>query len=171
MTETAVRKIAFLGGESTGKTSLCRLLSEHLGEPWVPEYGRELTERQANHVSYEDLLAIGIEQIRREDRAMAKAKKWLICDTTPLTTMFYSKALYGQVNPRLVELAKRPYDFTFLCDRDTPFVQDGHRANETFRDIQQEWYLKELDERGIFYRSVSGSLEHRVAKVITVLTS
>jgi nicotinamide riboside kinase len=36
-----VRRIALLGGESSGKTTLARALAQSLGTSWVPEYGRQ----------------------------------------------------------------------------------------------------------------------------------
>src|SRR5581483_9617149 len=39
------RRICLIGAESTGKTTLARALAEHYQTVWVPEYGREYSER------------------------------------------------------------------------------------------------------------------------------
>lgn len=41
MAEPAVRRLALLGGESGGKTTLARALAAALRTGWVPEYGRQ----------------------------------------------------------------------------------------------------------------------------------
>jgi nicotinamide riboside kinase len=42
-----VQRVAFIGGESSGKTTLARVLAERLQTVWVPEYGRTLWEQRA----------------------------------------------------------------------------------------------------------------------------
>ena len=37
----APRRVALLGGESSGKTTLAIALAQALGTVWVPEYGRQ----------------------------------------------------------------------------------------------------------------------------------
>ena len=36
-----LKKIVVIGPESTGKSSLCKLLAEHYNTLWCPEYARE----------------------------------------------------------------------------------------------------------------------------------
>ena len=88
--------------------------------------------------------------------------RFLICDTTPLTTLFYSRHLFGRAEPELERLAQRAYDPVVLCAADFPFVQDGTRAEESLRDLQQSWYRAELVRRGVAYTEVRGGLEERI---------
>ena len=84
-----VRCIRVLGGESSGKTTLTAALAAHFGTSWVAEYGRELWESQDGVLEYDDLLKIGREQLKREAQATGQARRWLFCDTSPMTTYFY----------------------------------------------------------------------------------
>ncbi|WP_447765124.1 AAA family ATPase [Sphingopyxis panaciterrae] len=156
-----VRRVALIGGESTGKTMLAAALAADLGTCWVPEYGRELWEQRSGELRYEDMLAIAHEQVAREDRARADAEGWLICDTTPLVTAFYSEALFGGIDTALEALAARRYDHLFLCAADFPFVQDGTRRDAAFRQRQNDWYRGRLDRAGVSYTVVSGSVADR----------
>ena len=97
------------------------------------------------------------------------ANRFLFCDTSPLTTLFYSNHLFGKGEQALERLAERCYDLTFLCAPDFPFVQDGTRQPESFRIRQHEWYLNELAERGIAYRLITGSPEARIAQARELL--
>ncbi len=166
-----VRRVALIGGESTGKTTLAAALAGRLGTPWVPEYGRELWEQRAGKLEYADLLAIAREQVAREEAAADDANGWLVCDTSPLVTMFYSEAMFGQIDPELIELAARPYDSTFLCAADFPFVQDGTRRDPTFRQRQNDWYGRELAASGVPYQVIGGPLCERVQTALCLLAA
>ncbi len=129
---------------STGKSSLAQALAAELGTVQVAEYGRELWEERAGQLDFADLLRIAEEQVRREHEAAGRAREWLVCDTTPLTTLFYSHAMFGCAEPALDALAGRAYDLVVLCEPDFPFVQDGTRRDESFRMRQHRWYEAEL---------------------------
>ncbi|HET7462380.1 MAG TPA: ATP-binding protein, partial [Longimicrobium sp.] len=85
-------RIALVGPESSGKTTLARLLAEHYGAAWVEEYVREYMEQRdvgrgyARPFALDDLEHIGRGQIEAEDRAAAGAASLLFCDTELLTT-------------------------------------------------------------------------------------
>jgi HTH-type transcriptional repressor of NAD biosynthesis genes len=166
-----VQRVALLGGESTGKSTLAKALAEALRTISVDEYGRELWVQKDGKLVFEDLQHIGEEQVRREEAALrtSSANRHLICDTTPLTTLFYSDALFGKVAPGLAVLAGRPYDLTVLCEPDFPFVQDGTRQQPDFRDRQHRWYLERLNAQGSRLVRVGGTVAQRVSQVIDAL--
>jgi NadR type nicotinamide-nucleotide adenylyltransferase len=160
-----VLRIALLGGESSGKTTLASGLAERFRTVWVPEFGRELWERQGGTGSETDLLTIAEVQAAREDEALTLARAYLFCDTTPLTTAGYGLWTFGRIDPVLGRLAKRAYDGVILCLPDIPFVQDGARRDTAFRTQQHEWYRQQLREVGSPVLEVGGSIEQRIAEV------
>jgi NadR type nicotinamide-nucleotide adenylyltransferase len=164
-----VKRVCFLGGESSGKTTLAQLLAGRIATVWVPEYGRELWDRKQGRLEYEDLLEIALTQVRRENDYSSHANKWLVCDTSPLTTLFYSLTMFGKAAPELQALSYRSYDRIFLCAPDFPFVQDGTRQSKSFRARQHAWYLNELSQRKIDFEVVTGSLETRTVTVLSSL--
>ncbi|TRO37133.1 ATPase [Pseudomonas sp. ALS1131] len=165
-----VERIALLGGESTGKSSLALALGEALDTRHAAEYGRELWEEQGGVLAYDDLLRIGRTQAAREQALAGQCRRYLVCDTTPLTTLFYCRELFGRAETELEQLAERRYHHLFLCADDFPFVQDGTRQDETFRRRQNQWYEQELLRRGWGFTRLSGSLQQRVAQVRSYLT-
>lgn len=164
-----VRRVCLLGGESSGKTTLSMMLSRELCTPWVPEYGRELWAEKRGELDFEDLERIGHRQIADEEAAALRADRWVICDTSPLTTFFYSHELFGRAAPALERMAGRAYDLTVLCAPDFGFVQDGTRHGGGFRELQHAWYLRELAARGIPFIHATGTLAERVATVRAAL--
>lgn len=164
-----VERILLLGGESTGKSSLAAALAQVLGSVHVAEFGREHWLAKDGALEYHDLLHIGRTQVERENAAAEGANRYLVCDTSPLTTLFYSGAMFGCAEPELQRLAERPYQHIFLCADDFPFVQDGTRQDDSFRRRQQAWYRDELQRRGWVYHELCGSLAERVAQALEIL--
>jgi HTH-type transcriptional repressor of NAD biosynthesis genes len=164
-----VRKVCVLGGESSGKTTLAGALARELGSVWAPEFGRELWAAKDGALVFEDMLAIGHAQLARERALLAQATRWLVCDTSALTTMFYSDALFGRVDPGLATLADAPYDMILLCAPDFAFVQDGTRRDAAFRQRQHAWYLAELERRGLPCGVLRGPLARRLEQALALL--
>ena len=164
-----VTRVCVLGGESSGKTTLTAALAARFETAWVAEYGRELWERQDGVLAYDDLLKIGREQLRREAQALLAARRWLFCDTSPMTTYFYCVEMFGKAEQELAQLAEHGYDLVLLCAPDFPFIQDGTRRDEDFRARQHAWYQAELARRGIAYVNVAGTVADRVGQVAQLL--
>jgi nicotinamide riboside kinase len=131
----------------------------------VAEYGRELWEARGGRLAFADLLQIAETQIAREQVAARAANRFLFCDTSPLTTLFYSRHLFGRVDPLLAALAERDYAAHVLCAPDFPFRQDGTRQDAAFRTAQHDWYRRELAGRGIGWIEAQGGVAERVSLV------
>lgn len=166
-----VQRACLLGGESSGKTALAQALAERLGTAWVPEYGRQRWVEQGGALVYDDLLHIARTQLAHERELAVSARRWLFCDTSPLTTLLYSHDLFGRADPELECLATRHYDHVFLCAPDFPFVQDGTRRGDAFRQTQHALYVRELEGRGTPFTLLTGSLEQRVAVALQTLAA
>ncbi len=174
MTAARVRRLALLGGESSGKTTLARALADALATTWVPEYGRQRWEELRETLSLDELVAVARTQIAWEDehaaRAAAQGHGWIVCDTTPLTTLQYALHDHGGAHATaamtaLRAMARRPYDLTVLCEPDFDFVQDGCRRDDGFRQAQHAWTLQQLAAHGVRAVAVRGSVAQRLQAV------
>ena len=76
-----VKRIALLGAESTGKTTLARSLALRFQTIWVPEYARDYVNMNPGPVTLETIESISREQLSQENRAAANANNFLFCDT------------------------------------------------------------------------------------------
>jgi NadR type nicotinamide-nucleotide adenylyltransferase len=167
----SVRRIAVLGAESSGKSTLCEALARRYDTLWVPEYLREFVEVKGRVPFEDDQYGIARTQLAREDAAAAQAKRFLFCDTTPLMTALYSRVYWGRVDPQLDALARRhDYALTLVTAPDTPWVADGlMRESEEVRERVFGMVEQELDARGIRFVLVEGDLPHRLRQVEAAL--
>lgn len=165
-----VPRIAILGGESSGKTTLCARLSNQFSMRWVPEFGRTFTEQigGTQNLVYEDLEYIGRTQIEHEIEVAKHVRlgDLLLCDTTPLTTMFYSVVMFNRSSSKLQSYAERKYARVYLCDINIPHENDGTRFDEAFRERAHDWYVRELCVRGVDYKLLTGTVDERVQQVL-----
>ena len=164
-----VRRVVVVGAESTGKTTLAQALADHYGTAWVEEYGRFVFAREHGRLSTMHLLEIAHGHLALEDTALreGRATRFLVSDTHPLTTLWWSYQLTGTAEPALVALADtcaKRYAVTFLCDDAMPFEQDGWRSSENVRRVFQQFVRYDLDRRGIPYVLLTGTPEERLAK-------
>ena len=166
-----IRRVAILGAESSGKSTLAKALAARLETDWAPEFGRELWEEKGGALEFGDMLHIAQIQVEREAILCRDARNWLVCDTSPLTTWWYSIEMFGRADPQLTALAERPYDKVLLCAPDCPFEQDGTRRDEAHRDRQHAWYLEQLTQRGLEHLLLCGSVEQRLAQAVLYLSS
>ena len=166
-TTSGVLRIAVLGAESSGKSTLCEALARRYETIWVPEYLREFVESTGRVPFEADQFAIARTQREREDAAMARANRVLFCDTTPLMTALYSRVYWGRVDAPLAALAAfHDYALTLVTAPDTPWIADGlMRESEEVRERVYAMVVRELDERGIPFVLVEGNLPQRVRQV------
>jgi NadR type nicotinamide-nucleotide adenylyltransferase len=166
-----VQRICLLGGESSGKTTLAKALAQRLDTAWVPEVGRERWEERGGALAYADMRLIAEDQVAREEVLVREARRWLVCDGSALTTVFYSLDGFGRVEPAVRRLAQRSYAFTFVCAPDFPFVQDGTRRDAGFRQRQHRWYCSVLEARGVPYVVLEGQVSQRMETVCRILSA
>src|SRR4026208_1230742 len=67
MEQKPLIKVAVIGPESTGKSTLCELLAQHYNTQWCPEFAREYLLTHGTDYTYNDLLYIAKGQIAMED--------------------------------------------------------------------------------------------------------
>lgn len=167
----STQRIAILGAESSGKSTLAAALAGHYQTVWVPEYLREFVEVQQRLPFEHEQIHIGMTQIAREDAAMTAARAYVFCDTTPLMTAIYSRYCFGKVDAPLAELASsRRYDVTLVAAPDCPWVADGlQRDSDAARLAIHTIVVQTLAELGVAYLLVEGALPQRMATVSAYL--
>ncbi len=161
-------RIAIVGPESAGKTTLARRLASEFAVPWVPEFGRLYSEgldpRTFNHADFE---AIARGQAGAEDAAAGGADGFLICDTELHTTCTWSELILGECRAALREAAEaRKYDLYLLLKPDVAWTNDGTRVLEDRRIEHFAMLERELMRTNRRYRTIGGDGDERVATAI-----
>lgn len=172
-------RIALVGPESSGKSTLAARLAAAYGTVWVPEYGRELTEGMGvsggttdwvDQLTLLDIETIARVQGAREDVAARLANRVLFCDTELLTTRVWSEILFDEC-PEEVRAASeiREYDLYLLMAPDIPWVNDGSRVMPDRRAWHFDRLRTLLDELQRPYVIVDGSFPERLARAAAAI--
>lgn len=166
-----LRRVAILGAESSGKSTLAEALAARYGTVWVPEYLREFVDTRGRVPFESDQYPIARTQLEREDAAAARATRFLFCDTTPLMTALYSRQYWGRVDPQLARLDSRhDYAWTLVTAPDSPWEPDGlQRESEEVRQQVHRMLLDTLAARAIPYILLEGELAQRMRQVEALL--
>ncbi len=164
-----MKKIAIIGPESTGKSTLTKGLATYFQDPFVPEYGRKFLEENGSQYEKSDLLKITKGMIAAEKEQAKNAKQYLFCDTDLIMMKVWYEVKYGECHQFVLEkLSQKPYDFYLLCAADLPWEADPLRENPNMRETLFERYQKELNDYGFKYSVISGN-EVRLKKAIEVV--
>jgi NadR type nicotinamide-nucleotide adenylyltransferase len=161
------KRVVVVGAESTGTTTLARDLARALKTVWVPEYGREYSERKqaaGDEIwSSQEFLEIAREQTRMEDLAARLANRILICDTNAFATCLWHRRYMGFDHEPLEEFAQGcRADLYLLTGDEIPFVQDGLREGEHIRHEMHQWFETALARQHVPWRHVCGSATERL---------
>jgi len=182
-------RVCVVGAESTGTTTLAQQLAAHYHTEWVPEYGREYSERLAAegmdlwHYRWrsEEFTHIARVQLEREDAAAEDlagtdsaskdaASRVLICDTDALATAIWHERYMGDRSPEVEAMAEaRHYDLYILTGCEIPFVQDGIRDGENIRQWMTGRFEEELEGGQRRWIKVSGTSEERLQTAIAAV--
>jgi HTH-type transcriptional repressor of NAD biosynthesis genes len=165
-----VSRVAVVGAESTGTTTLCRDLAAHYGCGWVPEYGRAYCGARGGTADWSsaEFEHIAARQQSDEDAAARRAaragSRLLICDTDALATSIWHERYLDTRSPVVAGMAAgRSYALYVLTGDDVPFVQDGTRDGEHLRGWMTERFREELAARAEPWIEVRGSRADRLA--------
>ena len=169
-----VKRIAIMGPESVGKSTLTKNVSNNLGTNFVPEYGRLVYEIN-NSVTIDDFIPISKGRQEIEDWMIKYSKKYLICDTEDITTYLFSKMYcpdeYKKVEPYFLNILKtKPkYDLYILLKPDCEGVQDGTRNFLEERMDHYEVIKSELINRGCNFVEVDGDWDERYKESLRLI--
>lgn len=144
-------KVAIIGPESTGKTSLARFLAARYSGCYIPEYAREYVEALAPTYAYtmQDVIHIAQYQI---DQLASMDCPLTFFDTDLIITKVWLQHKYGQCPDFINEALQRyPMDAYLLCYPDIPWEPDPVRENPDIREYLFDCYEREIQSLNIPY--------------------
>jgi NadR type nicotinamide-nucleotide adenylyltransferase len=165
-----IRRIAILGAESTGKTTLARSLALRFKTVWVPEYAREYMTMHTGEYTDRDIVEIAKHQLQEEDQLSSRANQVLFADTELIIAKVWCEDVFSFCPPWIAEqLEQHRYDLYLLTANDLPWVADPVRVNPQRRDYFFNLYKKEMERLGFPYEIISGRYEARLLSAINAV--
>lgn len=164
-------KIAVVGPESTGKSTMAHYLADRLETVCVPEYARYYCKNLNRKYTLQDEVNMFYGQIALEDALIPSAKNnLLVCDTTMLTVKIWCDHLFGETPEEVTdEIRSRKYDFYLLMDIDLPWEDDPLRDFPGQREHFMEIWTNELDALEARYKIISGVGDERLKNGLEIM--
>lgn len=169
-----IKKIAIIGPESTGKSTLSEALAKHLHTVWVPEYARAYLDSLHRPYMEDDLLIMAQGQVQYEDALLQQANEYLICDTELHVIKVWSEHKYKRCDNWITEqIAIRKYDLYLLTYIDTEWEADPQRENPEpeMRQYFYDIYLDIVKKSGVPWAAIRGTHEERMQIALKAINS
>jgi nicotinamide riboside kinase len=165
-----INRIAVVGPESSGKTTLSKALSKSLGWIMIEEFAREYFEsHDYRSCSLEDLIEISKVQFQRTHAF--KLNEAVISDTEIITIEIWAKDKFLKVPKEIKELRKKQkFDLYVLSFPDMPWQDDKLRSDSQRREIIYSLYLNFLQNNNLPFVEVRGGYNSRVEQIIEYIT-
>jgi HTH-type transcriptional repressor of NAD biosynthesis genes len=165
-----VKKVALVGSESTGKSTLTKALANFFQTSYVPEMARGIIEKTED-CTYHHLVEIAERHASEIIKSVEHANKLLFVDTELLITRSYSSYLFKMplVVDHWIEEANRCDLYLFL-EPDCPYVQDGTRLSATERIKLSVHHKRIFQEANIDLKFINGSWQQRREMAFTLIT-
>lgn len=181
------RKIAIIGPESTGKSTLSKELAAHYQTLWVPEYAREYLTKHGTSYTYDSLLDIAKGQVALEEEYLAAVVKgrvgngeWradgeqhatpLFIDTEMYVMKVWCEFVFGKCHQFIIDqIVERRYDLYLLCNIDLQWTPDVLREypDPEPREQLYRMYYDILLNQSSPWTVISGNNEERLQSAIS----
>jgi NadR type nicotinamide-nucleotide adenylyltransferase len=166
----AIPKIAVVGPESTGKSTMSAYLAKHYHTVWVPEFARDYCAKLTGPCTWQDEINMFYGQLNLEAEMLPLANELLICDTTFITVKIWSDYTFGRTPQEVLdELPKHPYDLYLLLNIDLPWEEDPLRDFPHMREHFMEIWIKELQALDARYVLISGMGDDRYENAVKAI--
>ena len=171
---TRVIRIAVLGAESTGKTSISQRITEALlaqGQmaAYVPEVLRDWCQMNARTPAVHEQLQIAQQQA---ERIFSIQEGWVIADTTSLMTAVYSDFIFQDISLYEEALLKQAqFDLTLVMGLDVAWVPDGlQRDGEHVREPVDMLIRQAMSKRQLPFKVIYGQGEARLNAALLAIS-
>lgn len=171
-----VKKIAILGPESVGKSTMVKKLSDFYNTNHVEEYGRTYCEivKPASDFDSDDFIKISLTHNELINERIKTANKLLFVDTEAITTKIFGEMYLNNFESDKIEsiINSQLFDLYIILSPDVPWVDDGTRDFPTGRFEHFEKIKSELKKYNKDYFVIDGdNYEDRFIKACELIDS
>lgn len=168
-----VRRVVLHGPESSGKSTLSRLLAAHFSTVYMHEYARPYLAQAGDGMCHDEaqILAIARGQRAGEEATAPRANRVLLIDTDTVTTCAWSHYLFGAVPDELTQMATGQTRHLDLLLAPARWVDDGTRvqADDAERQHFHDDIARRLNALGRLPVLLSGSWDQRLSAAINAI--
>lgn len=167
-----LKRVAIVGPESAGKTTMARQLAEHYNTVCVEEYARGLLNFTNGWCEKHHIPQIAKGHWASEEALAQQANRILFTDTDLLTTTVWSDMLFQGCPDWIHEMARsQHFDLTLLLDCDLEWENDGQRYMPEQKERRHLFELlrERLARLQRPYVLIQGSGRHRLESAIQVI--
>jgi len=161
------KRIAVVGPESTGKSTLVEQLAHDMGTSYISEYGREYVEKvkKGTDLQVDDFFHIA--ETHNElllEKHLVVCRPWLIVDTEAITTKLFGQLYIKDYKDTRIDdiIEHQWFDLYLLMDIDVPWVDDGTRDFPNDRQKHFNMIKAELDRLNKKYVIIKGNYDERL---------
>jgi nicotinamide riboside kinase len=156
-------KIAIIGPESSGKTTIAKLLAKEYYGIFVSEFAREYLENKPSNYKYNIKDLIKIASIQNDLIEKTFLGKVIVADTEMLVIKIWAEDKFGNC-PHEIEslLANQKFDYYFLCKPDFPWEFDKLREDSNRRDEIYKIYLAYCNKLKFEFSILEGNITNRL---------
>ncbi len=165
-------RIAVIGPESSGKSTLAKFIADKFHALLVEEYAREylLNKTDPSKYSINDLIIIANEQFNRTVNLQVPKNNILVCDTEMLTIKIWAEDKFYHCPKEVNNLFyQQKFDLYILCKPDIKWEYDILREDEDRRDYIFNIYLDYCINNKFNYVEIEGDMYSRTKKIINIL--
>ena len=167
------KKVAVVGTESCGKTTLCKNLAKIFDTTWVPEYGRDICYAYKNHLTEAVFDEIVMKQYMLDEDALYDARKFILIDSEAVVSQYYLGEYFPGKHSEFIDVfvKKQDIDLYIFLEPDVPWISDGLRflGNPEVRKVNNN-KLKELfNSYNIPFKTVAGNYEERLVRACELI--
>lgn len=180
-----IKKFVFVGPESSGKTTLCKLLSLKYNTPWVQEYCRVAAEQKIQdnsnseinfNFTLDDFINMAHQQNKEEYELSQKCNKILICDNDSFALTIWCERYLNRYHIEIFDIynnadyLNNQEKIYILTKPNVPFIQDGYRDGEHIREWMYERFITEFKKYNInFFIIDSPNYDERLQNAINII--
>jgi len=188
MEQKPLIKVAVIGPESTGKSTLCELLAQYYNTQWCPEFAREFLLTHGTDYSYDDLLYIAKGQLAMEDEYIQSTvdgpqstdnspfithhSPLLFIDTEMYVMKVWCEFVFGKCHRWILDqIIERKYDLYLLCNTDLPWVKDELREYPDLKTRDQLYHIYKdiMINQSTPWVDINGDYDERLQKAIKAI--
>lgn len=157
------KKIVITGPESSGKSWLCKQLSDYFYKPWASEYARIFLEKHGKAYDFDTLETIIKRHLEHQQKVIQQAQDLVFLDTDLINFKVWEELVFGKTHSFLEKEIKKEQDHLYLLTYpDLPWEPDPLRENPENRMEIFERHRWEIEKLGRKHMVVRGQGNERL---------